>query len=82
MASKEIGVETLTHKAAKRPYTPTGSTRFVSFPTSKETRWQTDSGVNNLGKYGRWAFAEFTAVYEIEAKFDELVTACLTGEAA
>ena len=30
-------------------------------------------GVNNLGKYGRWAFAEFTAVYEIEAKFDELI---------
>jgi len=30
-------------------------------------------GVNNLGKFGRWAFAEFTAVYEIEAKFDRLV---------
>ncbi len=30
-------------------------------------------GVNNLGKYGRWSFAEFTAVYEIEAKFDELI---------
>ncbi len=26
-------------------------------------------GVNNLGSYGRWAFAEFTAVYEIEAEF-------------
>jgi hypothetical protein len=24
-------------------------------------------GVNNLGKYGRWAFAEFTEVFEIEA---------------
>jgi type III restriction enzyme len=26
-------------------------------------------GVNNLGKFGRWAFAEFTAVYEIESGF-------------
>jgi type III restriction enzyme len=30
-------------------------------------------GVNNLGKYGRWAFAEFTAVYEIEAEFGALM---------
>jgi type III restriction enzyme len=30
-------------------------------------------GVNNLEKYGRWAFAEFTAVFEIETKFDELI---------
>ena len=30
-------------------------------------------GVNNSGKYGRWAFAEFTEVYEIESKFDELI---------
>ena len=26
-------------------------------------------GVNNLGTYGRWAFAEFTDVYAIEAEF-------------
>ena len=26
-------------------------------------------GVNNLGTYGRWAFAEFTDVFEIEAAF-------------
>ena len=26
-------------------------------------------GVNNLGTYGRWAFAEFTDVYEIEGDF-------------
>jgi type III restriction enzyme len=26
-------------------------------------------GVNNLGSYGRWAFAEFTEVYEIESEF-------------
>jgi type III restriction enzyme len=26
-------------------------------------------GVNNLGSYGRWAFAEFTEVYQIDADF-------------
>lgn len=26
-------------------------------------------GVNNLGTYGRWAFAEFTEVYQIETDF-------------
>lgn len=30
-------------------------------------------GVNNLSKFGRWHFAEFTAVYEIEKEFDKLV---------
>lgn len=30
-------------------------------------------GVNNLGKFGRWAFAEFTSVFEIDADFDKLV---------
>jgi type III restriction enzyme len=25
--------------------------------------------VNHLGSYGRWAFAEFTEVYQIEADF-------------
>ena len=30
-------------------------------------------GVNNLGKFGRWEFAEFTAVYEIEAAFAALI---------
>ncbi len=30
-------------------------------------------GVNNLGKFGRWGFAEFTAVYEIEAEFKALI---------
>jgi type III restriction enzyme len=32
-----------------------------------ETYWV--PGVNNLGAYGRWAFAEFTEVYQIEADF-------------
>ena len=30
-------------------------------------------GVNNLGSMGRWAFAEFTRVFEIEAEFKDLV---------
>jgi type III restriction enzyme len=30
-------------------------------------------GVNNLGNFGRWAFAEFTAVFEIEAEFNKLI---------
>ena len=30
-------------------------------------------GVNNLGIYGRWAFAEFTDVYEIEPDFEAKV---------
>ena len=36
-------------------------------------------GVNNLGKFGRWAFAEFTAVYEIEAEFNKLLAGTLQG---
>ena len=30
-------------------------------------------GVNHLGTYGRWAFAEFTEVFQIEANFDDKV---------
>jgi type III restriction enzyme len=30
-------------------------------------------GVNNLGQYGRWAFAEFTDVYQIEAEFNRII---------
>jgi type III restriction enzyme len=33
-------------------------------------------GVNNLKSYGRWAFAEFTEVFEIEAQFNKLVDRC------
>ena len=32
-----------------------------------QTYWA--PGVNNHGQYGRWAFAEFTEVYQIEADF-------------
>jgi type III restriction enzyme len=31
--------------------------------------------MNNLGHYGRWAFAEFTEAYEIEADFEAQVAA-------
>ena len=36
-----------------------------------ETYWV--PGVNNLGQYGRWAFVEFTDVYDIEKEFDEMI---------
>jgi type III restriction enzyme len=32
-----------------------------------ETYWV--PGVNHLGKYGRWAFVEFTEVHQIDADF-------------
>ncbi|MBW0004511.1 MAG: DEAD/DEAH box helicase family protein [Hyphomicrobiales bacterium] len=36
-----------------------------------ETYWV--PGVNHLGTYGRWAFAEFTEVYQIQSDFDAKV---------
>ena len=38
-----------------------------------ETYWI--PGVNNLGTYGRWAFAEFTEVYAIQSDFEDRVEA-------
>jgi type III restriction enzyme len=35
--------------------------------TTTETYWV--PGVNNLKEYGRWAFAEFTEIYQIETDF-------------
>ena len=35
--------------------------------STMETCWV--PGVNNLRQYGRWAFAEFTEVYQIESDF-------------
>jgi type III restriction enzyme len=32
-------------------------------------------GVNNLKTYGRWAFAEFTEIYQIQADFKAKVEA-------
>jgi type III restriction enzyme len=39
-------------------------------------------GVNNLGKFGRWAFAEFTAVYEIEREFGAMIDGLAKTNAA
>lgn len=49
--------------------------------STMDTYWV--PGVNHLGTYGRWAFAEFTEIYEIESnfkakvesEFDKLITA-------
>ncbi len=38
-------------------------------------------GVNQLKTYGRWAFAEFTDVYEMEAAFARMVGAACAGSA-
>jgi type III restriction enzyme len=40
-----------------------------------ETYWVL--GVNHLGTFGRWAFAELTEVYRIEADFAKKVEATL-----
>jgi len=39
--------------------------------SAMETYWV--PGVNNLGNYGRWDFAEFCDVYEMEADFEQKV---------
>ncbi len=39
--------------------------------STMETYWV--PGVNNVGSYGRWAFAEFTEVYQIESDFEAKV---------
>jgi len=41
--------------------------------TTMETYWV--PGVNNLGRYGRWAFAELREVYRMEADFEAKVEA-------
>ncbi len=41
--------------------------------STMDTYWV--PGVNNFGKYGRWAFAEFCDVYQIEANFKAKVAA-------
>ena len=40
--------------------------------STMETYWV--PGVNNLGEYGRWAFAEFRDNYQIESEFDSLIS--------
>ncbi|MGY2882745.1 BPTD_3080 family restriction endonuclease [Thermostichus sp. OS-CIW-28] len=39
-------------------------------------------GVNNLGKFGRWAFAEFTEVFEIDTEFKALIDRLIHSAAA
>lgn len=39
--------------------------------STMDTYWV--PGVNNLGSYGRWAFAEFTEMYQIESDFEAKV---------
>ena len=41
--------------------------------STMDTYWV--PGVNNDGRYGRWAFAEFTEVYQIESDFKSKVEA-------
>ncbi|MDO8294450.1 MAG: DEAD/DEAH box helicase family protein [Gallionella sp.] len=43
----------------------------VEKKSTMDTYWV--PGVNHLGTYGRWAFAEFTEVYQIEADFEAKV---------
>ncbi|MCR4297740.1 MAG: DEAD/DEAH box helicase family protein [Gallionella sp.] len=43
----------------------------VEKKSTMDTYWV--PGVNHLGTYGRWAFAEFTEVYQIEAEFNAKV---------
>ena len=44
-----------------------------------ETDWV--PGVNNLGQFGRWAFAEFADAYQIQSEFDELINQFVGVEA-
>lgn len=37
-------------------------------------------GVNYSGQYGRWAFCEFTDVFEIEANFNKLIASLVSQE--
>ena len=37
-------------------------------------------GVNNLGNIGRWAFAEFRAVFEIESEFNKVVEESVSAQ--
>ena len=39
-------------------------------------------GVNNLDNFGRWAFAEFTEVFQIEAEFNKLIDSLIPPSAA
>jgi type III restriction enzyme len=36
-------------------------------------------GVNNLGTHGRWAFAEFTDIYDIQAEFNKVIDGAVSA---
>jgi hypothetical protein len=66
MMSKKVNLTNLffEHPILNSPYT---------YPAK---HWELDSqgpGVNHLGTYGRWAFAEFTEVFEIESEFNKMI---------
>ena len=44
------------------------------------TQWV--PGVNALGTYGRWAFAEFRSAHDLEADFDKLIQGLVTTSTA
>jgi type III restriction enzyme len=46
--------------------------------TTMRTYWV--PGVNNLEQFGRWAFAEFTEVFEIEAEFGRLLDSLIEAQ--
>ena len=45
--------------------------------STMETYWI--PGVNNSGEHGRWAFAEFTDVFEIESGFNKLIEEAISS---
>jgi len=47
------------------------SSLTLKFPKEKKSTMETYwvPGVNHTAQYGRWAFAEFTEVYQIQADF-------------
>jgi type III restriction enzyme len=49
-------------------------------PGNMRTYWL--QGVNNLGRFGRWDFAEFTDAFEIDAQFDALMMSLFSRKAA
>ena len=63
---------------ATRPATPGGRDQGHRGKTPRKEGHDADllgAGVNNHGRYGRWAFAEFTEVYDIEAEFKAKIEA-------
>ena len=48
--------------------------------TTTETYWL--PGVNNHGGYGRWAFAEFTDVFQIEGEFRKTIEKVIAAGAS